>query len=164
METIEIYTDGSCKGNPGPGGWAVTFLKQGAKRPFAVLHGNTTRTTNNRMEMLAVIEALHYIHDNNLQEKTILLYSDSNLVVQTINQGWKRKKNLDLWKQFDKLNQDLNVTYEWVKGHAENYWNEETDKLAFREARKAEKRLRETGPTPNDSPGALPEDHQQELF
>ena len=96
MEIIEIYTDGSCKGNPGPGGWAVIFLKPKAKRPFAILHGNTKQTTNNRMEMMAVIEALRYIKNNDLHEKEIILHSDSNLVVQSINQGWKRKKNIDL--------------------------------------------------------------------
>lgn len=164
MEKIEIYTDGSCKGNPGPGGWAVIFLKPEATKPFAVLHGNTKQTTNNRMEMMAVIEAIRYIQNNGLQEKGITLYSDSNLVVQTINQGWKRKKNVDLWEQFDTLNKGMNITYEWVKGHAENHWNERTDKLALSEAERSAKRLKEEGPDQDEGINTSVSHDQRELF
>ena|SRR5690606_22155175 len=138
--TIEIYTDGSCKGNPGPGGWAATFLEKEALQPFAIIFGNMLHTTNNRMEMMAVIEALQYIHDHGLGDRAIHLYTDSNLVVQTVNQGWKRKKNQDLWKEFDRLYEGLNITFEWVKAHADNHWNNETDKIALGEAEKAARR------------------------
>ncbi|MCA9374317.1 MAG: ribonuclease H [Candidatus Gracilibacteria bacterium] len=142
MEKIEIYTDGSCKGNPGPGGWAATFLDEKADQPFTVLFGNTTNTTNNRMEMMAVIEALRYIHNHNLTDKKIHLYTDSNLIVQTVNQGWKKKKNTDLWEEFDRLLEKLDIRFEWVKGHSNNHWNNETDKIALSEAEKAAKRVK----------------------
>lgn len=163
MEKIEIYTDGSCKGNPGPGGWAAIFLKEKKNRPFAILHGNAAHTTNNRMEMMAVIEALQYIQSSDLQDKQVTLYSDSNLVIQTINQGWKRKKNVDLWEQFDRVNKKLNITFEWVKGHAENHWNEQVDKLALSEAKKAAKRVREEGIPEEENDTSVSQD-QQELF
>ncbi len=146
MEIIEIYTDGSCKGNPGPGGWAATILKEEADKPFAVVHGNTLHTTNNRMEMMAVIEALKFIEKNNLRNKKITLHSDSNLIIQTINMGWKRKKNLDLWMQFDSLNSELNIKYVWVRGHANNKWNEYTDKIALDEATRAQVDALKKGP------------------
>jgi len=134
---IEIYTDGSCKGNPGPGGWAAIILKNKSEKPFIVVKGREKNTTNNRMEMIGVIEALRVIHENLLQQKDITLYTDSNLIVQTLNQGWKRKANLDLWEELDELNEELNVTYVWVRGHANNKWNEKCDSLAFSEATKA---------------------------
>jgi len=161
MKKIEIFTDGSCKGNPGPGGWAAVLLKENATKPFSIIHGNALQTTNNRMEMMAVIESLRYVKTNDLQEKEINLYSDSNLVVQTINQGWKRKKNLDLWKQFDTLNKGLNISYFWIKGHADNHWNEEVDALALNEAKKADKFIRENG-LPEE--GLEPDEDQATLF
>lgn len=138
---IEVYTDGSCKGNPGPGGWAAIILKNKNEKPFAVIKGREKDTTNNRMEMIAVIEALRYMHENLLQQRDITLYTDSNLVVQTLNQGWKRKANLDLWEELDELNEELNVNYVWVRGHANNKWNEKCDVLAFSEATKASRSL-----------------------
>lgn len=114
--------------------------------------------------MMAVIEALNYLKDNDLQEQEVKLYSDSNLVVQTINQGWKRKKNIDLWEQFDKANKGVNVTFEWVRGHAENRWNEEVDKLALSEAKRAAKRVKEEGlPAEYDIDTSVSED-QDPLF
>jgi len=134
MKQIEIYTDGSCKGNPGPGGWCAILLEKNSKKAFEILKGNTFDTTNNRMEMTAVIEALRYIDHHQLHDNEIILYSDSNLVIQTLLQGWKRKANKDLWEELDELNESLDIHYQWVKGHAKNYWNNECDKVAQKEA------------------------------
>ncbi len=131
---IEIYTDGSCKGNPGPGGWAAILLEEGAKKPFKILKGREQSTTNNRMEMMAVIEALHFLQQQHLQNHDITLYSDSNLVIQTLLQGWKKKANRDLWEELDGLNEEFDINYSWIKGHAKNKWNNECDKIAQKEA------------------------------
>lgn len=137
---IHIYTDGSCKGNPGPGGWAAIVLKhENDTKPWMTVKGNTAQTTNNRMEMVAVIEGLRTIHENHLQQHEIKLFSDSNLIVQTLNKGWKRKANLDLWEELDELDEELDVNYEWVKGHHTNKWNNHADKLALAEAVRAAK-------------------------
>lgn len=136
---IEIYTDGSCLGNPGPGGWGAIILEDGVDKPIDKISGNESDTTNNRMEMTAVIEALRYIHENNLQTYYIKIYSDSNLIVKTINEGWKRKANLDLWEEIDSLNEEIEADYIWVKGHNNLKWNEAVDKLAMQCAIKAQK-------------------------
>jgi len=141
MKHIEIYTDGSCKGNPGPGGWAAIFLQKKSEKPFEILKGRAFQTTNNRMEMTAVIEALRYINHQQLHDAEIILYSDSNLVIQTLLQGWKRKANKDLWEELDELNEGLDIDYQWVKGHAKNHWNNECDKIAQKEADLARKNL-----------------------
>ncbi len=133
---IIVYTDGSCKGNPGPGGWCALIFKENQAKPDIVLRGGEAKTTNNRMEMLAVIEALRYMHENHLQSSFITLYSDSNLVIKTLTEGWKRKANLDLWEELDQLNEELEVDYQWVRGHNKNRWNEECDKIACAEAEK----------------------------
>lgn len=133
---IDIFTDGSCKGNPGPGGWAAIIIKKNESKDFTVLKGGAKDTTNNRMEMIAVIEALRYIQENNLLQFDYNLFSDSNLIVQTINKGWKRKANLDLWQEMDKLNEEISVKYFWIKGHAKNKWNEQCDKIACEESEK----------------------------
>ena len=133
MKQIEIYTDGSCKGNPGPGGWSAIFLKN-PKAVFQILKGRTDHTTNNRMEMTAIIEALRFITHQKFTNSQITLYSDSNLIIQTLLQGWKRKANLDLWEELDELNEGLDIQYTWVKGHAKNHWNNECDKIAQKEA------------------------------
>ncbi|MFO0781010.1 MAG: ribonuclease H [Candidatus Gracilibacteria bacterium] len=134
MKQIEIFTDGSCKGNPGPGGWCAILLEKKSEKPFKILKGNAVDTTNNRMEMTAVIEALRFIDHEKMHGERITLYSDSNLVIQTLLQGWKRKANLDLWEELDELNEELDVDYVWVKGHAKNHWNNECDKIAQKEA------------------------------
>jgi ribonuclease HI len=133
---ITIFTDGSCKGNPGHGGYAAIILKEDEK-VLKIVKGREKVTTNNRMEMIAVIEALRYITLNKLQGEDIILYSDSNLIIQTLNQGWKRKANLDLWEELDELSEELNIEYVWVKGHNKNKWNEMCDKIACEEAVKA---------------------------
>jgi len=134
MKQIEIYTDGSCKGNPGPGGWGAIFLEKNSKTPFKILKGHALDTTNNRMEMTGVIEALRFIDKEKLHTSQCTLYSDSNLIIQTLLQGWKRKANLDLWEELDDLNEELDIQYTWVKGHAKNHWNNECDKVAQKES------------------------------
>jgi len=134
---LRIFTDGSCKGNPGPGGWAAILLEHNGEKPIAILKGNEPDTTNNRMEMIAMIEALRFINENHLQQSAITLYSDSSLIVKTIIHGWKKKANRDLWEELDNLNEELNVDYVWVEGHASNKWNNECDKIAVKESAKA---------------------------
>lgn len=141
---ISIYTDGSCHGNPGPGGWCAIVLEDQKSKlvKIAVLKGHETDTTNNRMEMIAAIEGLRYIHDQKLLTSDVTLYSDSSLVINTLMKGWKRKANKDLWEELDEMNEELSVSFEWVKGHAKNVWNNECDKYANLEAGKAEKLLK----------------------
>jgi ribonuclease HI len=139
---LRIFTDGSCKGNPGPGGWAAILLEADAEKPIKVLSGNEPDTTNNRMEMIAMIEALRFVSENNLQQKDITVFSDSGLIVRTILHGWKKKANLDLWQELDNFNEELNVDYVWVEGHASNKWNNECDKIAVMESAKAKKNHR----------------------
>ncbi len=159
IKQIEIYTDGSCKGNPGPGGWCAIILQKSSEIPYQILQGNENLTTNNRMEMLAVIEALKFITKNHLQNSEINLYSDSNLVIQTLTQGWKRKANKDLWEELDGLAEALDVNYVWVKGHAKNKWNNECDKIAQAESLKASKNISGKKYLPPKKKGT-----QQELF
>jgi ribonuclease HI len=130
---IEIYTDGSCVGNPGPGGYGVIILND---KNEIKLSGGEKSTTNNRMEMMAMIKALEWIKENGLIENEIIIYSDSNLLIQTLNQGWKRKANLDLWEKLDKLRAWLNINWVWVKAHATNKYNNQADELALSEAKK----------------------------
>lgn len=138
---IQVFTDGSCKGNPGPGGWAAILIKNGKEK---IIKGNCADTTNNRMEMIGVIEALRFIHENHLQQDEIKLFTDSNLIVQTINQGWKRKANQDLWEEMDELIEELSIQFEWVKGHHKNKYNNECDRIAFSEAQKAARAKRKS--------------------
>lgn len=139
---IEIYTDGSCLGNPGPGGWGVIILQ---KPKDIRLSGGESHTTNNRMEMMAIIKALEWLHENlnkgELADCRIKFYSDSNLLMGTLNQGWKRKANTDLWAQIDKLRAWLNIEWTWVKAHATNKLNNQVDKLALAAATKAKNSL-----------------------
>lgn len=138
-KVIEIYTDGSCRGNPGPGGWGAILLEKDSKKPFETVKGHESDTTNNRMEMIAVIEALRYLHENHMQNMDVILHSDSNLIVKTLNEGWKRKANLDLWEELDELNEELSVKFIWIRGHNNHKWNEEVDRIALAEATKAKK-------------------------
>lgn len=136
---IEIYTDGSCIGNPGPGGWAFILLYDGEEIAES---GGEKDTTNNRMEMMGIVKALEYLkeksgisHEDLLTHK-ITLYSDSNLLMQTLNLGWKRKANLDLWAKIDLLRAWLDINWIWVKGHSTNVYNNKVDQLAQTAARK----------------------------
>lgn len=136
---ITIYTDGACLGNPGKGGWGAA-LRYGKREKQ--ISGGYALTTNNRMELTAVIEALKIVKGKS--EYDIHIYTDSNLIFKAMEEGWLknwkrtnwRKKdkspvlNVDLWKQIDELCQDLRVTFHWVKGHAGNPDNELCDKLS----------------------------------
>jgi ribonuclease HI len=124
---IEIYTDGACLNNPGPGGWGVIILENGIK---TTIGGNEKQTTNNRMEITAVIEGLKKIS----KKTTIKIFSDSTYVINTMTKNWKRNKNKDLWNILDNEVLDKDIVWEWVKGHAGNQFNEEADNIAYNEA------------------------------
>jgi len=123
----EIYTDGSCIGNPGPGGWAFCILQN--NEDYCMSDG-VKKTTNNRMEMCAVIEALSCLKDIEC-----IIYSDSKVVINCAQGKWKRKKNLDLWSKYDKISQGKSLTWVWVKGHSGNKYNDLVDSMAQIEAR-----------------------------
>lgn len=141
MSKIYIYTDGSSLGNPGPGGWGVV-MKYGDK--VKELSGGEKFTTNNRMELLAVIKALEAIKTT--KKIPIELYSDSRYVVDAVNKGWlfnwikkpnlSGKKNADLWNIFLKLYPQFNITINWVKAHNGHIENERCDELAKSQAYK----------------------------
>lgn len=122
--TIFLYTDGAASGNPGPGGYGAV-LKCGELRKE--LSGGFALTTNNRMEMLAVIKGLEAIRWDGAK---VEVYSDSSYVVNTMTQGWKRKKNHDLWSRMDSLCARHEVNFHWLKGHAGHPENERCDTLA----------------------------------
>ena len=131
---IEIYTDGACKGNPGKGGWAAIIINQGNK---SLISGANEHTTNNKMELTAVIRALETL----VPGQTATVFSDSQYVINSITRNWKRNANLELWKEFDLLNQNLTVTWKWVKGHSGHALNEEADQLANKEVEKMNNEL-----------------------
>lgn len=135
MGNIIVYTDGSCLGNPGAGGWAA-IIKQNDEE--VILKGGETNTTNNRMEMKAIIEAVKWLSENT-SNVNVDLYSDSSLLINSINEDWKRKANLDLWGEFDDAIaglQDVHIKWNWVKGHADNDLNNRVDELAVEESKK----------------------------
>lgn len=133
---IVIYTDGSCLGNPGPGGWAFIVIQKQIKS----FQGNDKETTNNKMELTAVKEALIYVKSK--KKKNCVIYSDSKYLIDGITkwmEGWKKRnwynvKNPELWKEIDLLNSKLNVSYEWVKAHNGDKYNEMVDQLARSQA------------------------------
>ena len=141
-EKILVHTDGSCLGNPGPGGWGVVIHHDGKE---IKLSGGEKDTTNNRMEMTAIIEALKWLTVKSgmslseLQAADIEFFSDSNLLMQTLTLGWKRKANLDLWAKIDSLRGWLNIKWTWIKSHATNKYNNLADKLAVAAAIKIQK-------------------------
>jgi ribonuclease HI len=133
---VTMYTDGACRGNPGPGGWGV-FLQYG--RTTRNLYGYAKQTTNNRMELMAVIEGLKALK----RSCEIDLNTDSKYVLQGVTEwleGWKQKgwktasknpvKNVDLWKQLDSEVSRHQINWQWVKGHSGIYGNELADQLA----------------------------------
>ena len=124
---FSIYTDGSCLGNPGPGGWAAVIVSENLKW---TLQGREPDTTNNRMEVLAVINGLSDLKKGS----EVMVYSDSQYLINTMTLGWKRRSNNDLWKRLDMIVSDLNVSWEWVKGHSGVTENEEANKLAIEQA------------------------------
>ena len=137
MKHVDIYTDGACKGNPGPGGWGAVLVYGAHERE---LSGGEAHTTNNRMELCGVIAALSALRES----CEVTLTSDSRYVVEAINNGWvegwrargwkKADKspalNVDLWEQLLGLLKKHKVTFCWVRGHAGHPYNERCDKLA----------------------------------
>ena len=137
-ETVVIYTDGACKGNPGPGGWGAWLRAGGHEKE---LFGGEPLTTNNRMELTAVIEALRALK----RRSPVLLYTDSQYVRNGITtwihawkaRGWKTAdkkpvKNIELWQALDALAGEHEVQWRWVKGHSGDPGNERADELANR--------------------------------
>jgi ribonuclease HI len=122
------YADGSCVGNPGPGGWGVVIVAPDGEE--TELSGHADSTTNNRMEITAAIEALRAIPEHT----RVIVRSDSQYVVKTMNDGWRRRENLDLWPLLDTETRRHRVTFEWVRGHASDPLNERADTLARRAA------------------------------
>ena len=137
-EPVEIYTDGACKGNPGPGGWGVLLRTAGAEKE---LFGGEAQTTNNRMELTAVIRGLQALRGR----RRVTVFTDSQYVQKGISEwihAWKRRgwrtaegkpvKNDDLWRQLDALAACHEVKWHWVRGHAGHAENERADALASR--------------------------------
>ena len=122
--TIYLYTDGAASGNPGPGGWGAVLCCGQLRKEMS---GGFARTTNNRMELLAVIEGLSAIR---WEGARVEVWSDSQYVVNTVKQGWKRKKNQDLWARFDEAAARFSLEFHWLKGHAGHPENERCDRLA----------------------------------
>jgi ribonuclease HI len=135
-EVVEIYTDGACKGNPGVGGWGVLLMHNGRTRE---LHGGEALTTNNRMELTAVIRALEALK----RSTRVRLHTDSQYVQLGISKwirDWKKRgwrtanrkpvKNLDLWHRLDELAVGHEIEWIWVRGHEGNVGNERADELA----------------------------------
>lgn len=136
MKQVTIYTDGACSGNPGPGGWGAILQYKEQSRE---LSGGEKDTTNNRMELSGAISALGALKE----PCEVDLYTDSQYIANAINKNWlsgwkaknwKRKdgelKNVDLWQELDRLLQIHTVTFHWVKGHADNEFNNRCDALA----------------------------------
>ena len=142
MKEVTIYTDGACSGNPGPGGWGAILQYGSAVKEMS---GGEPETTNNRMELTGVITALSALKE----PCRVKLYPDSQYVENAVNlgwleswkkRGWRRKggevKNPDLWQALIPLLETHEVTFVWVKGHAENEYNNRCDELAVAESRK----------------------------
>lgn len=143
MKTVTLYTDGACSGNPGPGGWGAILSYNGVEKE---LSGGEANTTNNRMELLAVISGLEALKEPCCVE----LYSDSKYVIDGLSKGWAVSWRKNNWRKADKkpaLNPDLwerlldlvekhRLSYHWVKGHADNPYNNRCDQLAVAESLK----------------------------
>ena len=128
---IEIFTDGSCLKNPGgSGAWAFCFIEK--DKTVLTSSGSEKSTTNNRMELKAVIESLKFIENIDENYK---IFSDSQVTINCAIGKWKRKANLDLWEEFDIQMKDKKITFEWVKAHNGNIYNELVDKLAYNAAK-----------------------------
>ena len=142
MKKIQIYADGACSGNPGPGGWSAILVFGKAEK---VLSGGEKLTTNNRMELISVINALTALREPCMVE----VFTDSQYVANALNKGWleswksrgwMRKggevKNIDLWKKLLPLLDAHDVKFIWIKGHADNIYNNRCDELAVAESKK----------------------------
>ena len=135
MKDVTIYTDGACSGNPGPGGWAAVLRYGAAEKELA---GGERDTTNNRMELTAVIRALEALKE----PCAVTVYTDSQYISRAMTEGWLAKwkaagftkkgglKNAELWRALDGLLQRHEVHFQWVKGHADNEYNNRCDALA----------------------------------
>ncbi len=148
MKTITLYTDGACSGNPGPGGWGAILLYKEVKKE---LSGGDIMTTNNRMELMAVIQGLKALKEVCRVE----LYSDSKYVIDALEKGWavswrargwrkadkKMALNADLWQELLELVEKHDVHLHWVKGHAENPYNNRCDEMAVAQWQKIKKEL-----------------------
>ena len=143
MKNVEIFTDGACSGNPGPGGWGAVLRYKSTEKEIS---GGEANTTNNRMEITAVIEALALLKE----PCNVTLYSDSQYVCNALTKGWAKKwqannwmrnktdpaLNPDLWEKLLALYEKHNVNVVWVKGHAGHPENERCDRLAVAQAKK----------------------------
>ena len=141
MKTVTLYTDGACSGNPGPGGWGALLSYNGVEKE---LSGGEANTTNNRMELTAVIRGLEALKEPCIVE----LYSDSKYVIDALEKGWAKSWQAKNWKKPDKkpaLNPDLwekllaltdihTLSYHWVKGHADNPKNNRCDEMAVEQS------------------------------
>lgn len=132
MSKVEIFTDGACSGNPGPGGWGAILRYKGVEKEMS---GGESETTNNRMEMMAAIAALEAL----TKPSSVDLFTDSKYLQLGVTEwmpGWKKKgwpariKNQDLWKRIDSVLERHNVTFHWIKGHDGHPENERCDALA----------------------------------
>lgn len=142
LPEVHIYTDGACSGNPGPGGYGA-ILKYGTH--IKEISGGYRHTTNNRMELTAVIKGLRLLK----KKCAVTIFSDSRYIVDAMNKGWLKKwmaggwvksdnepvKNVDLWKELVELLKPHRVTWVWVKGHSDNELNERCDRMAVRASR-----------------------------
>ena len=141
MKAVSIYTDGACSGNPGPGGWGAILIYNGIEKEIS---GGEADTTNNRMELTAVIRALALLKE----PCAVTVTTDSQYISRAINEGWLKKwkaagftkkgglKNAELWRELDGQLQTHDVRFVWVKGHADNEYNNRCDKMAVAEREK----------------------------
>ena len=119
-----FYTDGSCLKNPGgPGGWALAEINKDDVESY--IYGGEASTTNNRMELEAVIQILE-----NYPDTLMTIYTDSQYVINCATGKWKRGKNIDMWERYSKLSKNRKMNFVWVKGHSGDIWNEFVDDLA----------------------------------
>lgn len=133
-ESIQMYTDGAARGNPGPGGYGAILMSGHHRKEFSQGY---RKTTNNRMELMAVIAGLQALKKEQLN---VTVYTDSQYIAKAINEGWLKKwistqfkggkKNRDLWMRFHELAQKHHLKFVWVKGHADNPFNNRCDELA----------------------------------
>lgn len=142
-KNVILYTDGACSGNPGPGGYGAILIYKGIEKEIS---GGMLNTTNNQMEIMAVIKGLSYLKE----PCQVTVYSDSAYVVNTISKGWiyawkknnwiksdkQKVKNIELWEELLKLMKEHEITFVKVKGHADNEYNNRCDRLAVAETEK----------------------------
>jgi ribonuclease HI len=158
LPQIVIYTDGSALGNPGPGGYGIVLQ---FKNQYKEISQGYRHTTNNRMELLAIIVALEMLK---VDDREVIIYSDSKYVIDSVTKGWvfgwvkkgfAGKKNADLWKRFLKIYPKNKVKFQWVKGHANIPGNERCDVLAVAAANKKDSHLVDEGYEAENKPTSL---------